>query len=334
MLSVVGCVSAPHLSDVKANSLDTLPGPVRARVTELTAYAQPRTVRIRPSIFKVGTGCMVTADGWILTAEHVIRGEPKVQVVLPNGVEVTADVWALSLGNDFALIKAPVTKHPHFKVASEWPDLGDRVVAFGAPGANGKIEVSAGVCIYPKVRIPGDIGTYYFNAVFHSAPIFPGDSGGPLINLAGRLVGVHGGFASENASVAPATGEILRYVDHKSGRMDPGKTFVKLVPPVIWPAERPRDFAESTWWTVRSVADTLVAVYAPGRKSYVRSVLSDVRKRYLDLRERDERTDDDLVRAMLAEVFSILEEEQKTGGSHTALGTIGPMAAGGEEPRE
>jgi S1-C subfamily serine protease len=173
--------------------------------------------------------------------------------------------------------------------------------------------VSAGVCIYPSVCIPGEVGTYYFNAIFHSAPIFPGDSGGPLVDLEGRLVAIHGGFVNDSASVAPSIEAIMPFLHARNGELDPGHTVRgSRALPVRWPASSPGSFEESTRWTIDSVADTLVEVYAPGERTYVLATLKRIRVRYLSLRAKDPRSDADLVRAMLGEIFEALTAHQQS----------------------
>lgn len=317
VLQGAGCRSLEQETRRKQASVQRMPETYRKRLPKLIPFAIRRAVKIKPAMFKVGSGCVISPDGWIATAAHVVRGVSDVDVILSNGVSLPGRVMAISDGNDFALVKVSARRLPFFRFGRR-PKLGQHLLAIGVAYRNGPQDdagaVSAGRCIYPRVNIPGEVGTYYHDSVFHSAPIFPGDSGGPLIDLDGRLVGVHGGFSADNASVAPSIEAIWKRIRSKKGRFDPAGALRGKPTPVHWAAIRPRSFAESTQWTTRSVIDTLVAVYAPGRRAFVQSVLDDMRVRYLDLRKSDRRTDDELVRAMLADVFRVLDRERKKPG--------------------
>ncbi|HVY62574.1 MAG TPA: S1C family serine protease, partial [Planctomycetota bacterium] len=207
-LATAGCQSL-HERSAKEKSFEALSAADRAAVDRAVKAGVERCVTIRPAFMTIGSGCIVTADGWILTAEHVVRGRRTVDVELPSGASLEGRVIATSAGNDFALVKVDGHDLPYFQLGPR-PRLGDRVVAVGTATKWVTPNASTGVVIYPQVRIPGEEGTYYYDAIFHSAPIFPGDSGGPLVDLSGDLVGIHGGFASESASVAPACAEIMR----------------------------------------------------------------------------------------------------------------------------
>jgi hypothetical protein len=138
--------------------------------------------------------------------------------------------------------------------------------------------------------------------------------------MRGALVGVHGGFASENASVAPAVAEIVKRLPN--GGHLAGTTYADNPDPnafpIPWPAHKPRSFAESADWTLGSVEETLVAVYAPGDRAGVREVLARIRARYVEARATDRRRDDELVRAMLGEIFKELEARQKARAAAVA----------------
>lgn len=325
--TVSGCSSIEE-KNVKVTSLANLEGFERVATERVIDQACAKCVTIRPTPATIGSGAIISEDGWILTAEHVIRGQKQVEVVLAAGGSYQGRVIAKSQGNDYALVKINAKGLPFFKLGKR-PGLGERVIAIGTPTKWVSPNASTGVVIYPKVRIPGEDGAYYFEAIFHSSPIFPGDSGGPLVDLRGQLVGVHGGFASENASVAPAVAEISKRLPN--GGQLAGTAFVSEdeTYPIPWPAQKPRDFAESAEWTARSVEDTLAVVYA-GDKAGVHDVLERTKTRYVGMRASDKRRDDELVRAMLGDVFKELESRQK-GRSQQAAMAPGMQAA--QKPR-
>jgi S1-C subfamily serine protease len=307
----------------KEATLSELTDAERRAFDRIVARGAERCVTIRPAATVVGTGCAITPDGWILTAEHVVRGRRAVEVELHDGRTLTARIVATSTGNDFALLKVEARDLPSLSFGPR-PALGDRVIAIGNSAKRGAPSASTGVVIYPRVRIPGESGTYYYDAIFHSAPIFPGDSGGPLLDMRGDLVGIHGGFAGGTASVASVAAEAAALLPGAPERplaaaavaADPQLSrALEGGAPVRWPARAPRDFAESSEWTIRSVEETLVAVYAPGDGDGVRRVLEETRRRFVAMRSRDARRDDELVRAMLAEVFRRMEERARVAGA-------------------
>lgn len=315
-----GCQSFRERA-AKTESLESLvekDPPVAAVVEAVIKTGLERCVTVRPAFMTIGTGALVSSEGWILTAEHVVRGRPSVKIDLADGRSFDARVVATSAGNDFALLKIEASGLKYYKIGNR-PGLGDRVVAIGTPAKWVNPNASTGLVIYPQVRIPGEHGTYYYDAIFHSAPIFPGDSGGPLLDLKGDLIGIHGGFASSSASVAPACIEIMRVLPgagRKRLSMDDFQTAAVELP-VVWPARMPRNFAESSEWTIRSVDETLVEVYRetiPDRE-VVHDILAKTRREFLARRANDRRSDDDLVRAMLSEVFNKLQAASKRGPS-------------------
>lgn len=333
-LAAAGC-AAVREKNVKSASLEDLArvSPAdRATADRVIADAIARCVTVRPSASTIGSGAIIAPDGWILTAEHVIRRQKAVDVILADGTTHRATVIAESLGNDYALLKIDAKGLPAFKLASRRPALGERVIAVGTPVKWVAPNASTGVVIYPKVRIPGEDGAYYYEALFHSAPIYPGDSGGPLVDMRGELIGIHGGFASENASVAPAWVEIAKRLPNR-GQLA-GFDLASLEDEATWPIEwegvKPRDFAESAEWTVRSVEETLVAVYAPHDAAGIHDLLERTRSRYVSERAKDPRRDDELVRAMLADIFKEIEARYR---KPTVAVATAPQAQPSRRPR-
>jgi len=333
-LGAAGCRST-HEARIKADSFESIGLEERVQIDRAIASAARRTVVIRPSYDVVGTGCVVAPDGYVLTAEHVVRGHETVDVELADGRSCEGRVVAWSPRNDFAIVRVEERGLAHFALGQR-PGLGQRVLAIGY-GPPGEPTVSTGFVLYPRVRIPGEGSTYYFDSIWHMAPIFPGDSGGPLVDLDGRLVGINGGFASESASIAIAVEEMLRTLSAAGDGAERPTSFLGLAqepglrrahgqgPPVRLPARAPRDFAESTEWTVRSVEETLVDVYGHGEPSTrriapeeVRRIISETRARFVAARRSDGRSDAALLRAMLAEMFSRIDEKKPAQGGGDA----------------
>jgi serine protease Do len=135
-----------------------------------------------------GSGFFISADGYIVTNNHVVDGATKVQVVMDDGQTLTAKVVGTDKQTDLALIKVDSDKKfPFVTLSKERPEIGQWVVAMGNPFGLGG-TVTAGI-ISAEGR---DIGEGpYDNFLQIDAPINRGNSGGPTFNLKGEVVGVN-----------------------------------------------------------------------------------------------------------------------------------------------
>jgi len=139
-----------------------------------------------------GTGVVLTADGEILTNAHVVDGASEVRVRFAGETEPrTAEVIASEIGNDLALLKIDATGLKPVTFAQ--PDtvrVGDTVVAIGyALALDGGPTVTSGIISALKRTIVTDSGA--LNGLIQTdAPISSGNSGGPLVNLRGEVVGI------------------------------------------------------------------------------------------------------------------------------------------------
>jgi putative serine protease PepD len=153
----------------------------------------------------VGTGIIVTSDGEILTNNHVVEGSTSVRVRL-NGTTapIMAKVLATDAGNDLALIKLVSAAG---LTAATFADpesiaVGDPVVAVGyALALDGGPSVTAGIISALNRTLTDDNGA--LNGLIQTdAAISSGNSGGPLINLNGQVVGINTAVANGNSSTA------------------------------------------------------------------------------------------------------------------------------------
>jgi serine protease Do len=146
---------------------------------------KPRTEK-RTSL---GSGVITSADGYILTNNHVIEDADEIHVRFSNHKEYVATIIGRDKMTDIALIKiAPEGKLPFVKLGnSDALRVGDWVVAIGNPFGFEQ-TVTAGI-VSGKGRTLG--GGAYDNFIQTDASINPGNSGGPLFNLAGEMVGIN-----------------------------------------------------------------------------------------------------------------------------------------------
>jgi serine protease Do len=136
----------------------------------------------------LGSGVIVSADGYILTNNHVVGNADEIHVTLQDKREFTAKVIGKDAKTDLGLIKIEA-KEP-LPVArlgdSNSADVGDWVIAIGNP-FNVGMTVTAGI-VSAKGRI---LGGDYDDFIQTDASINPGNSGGPLINTRGEVIGIN-----------------------------------------------------------------------------------------------------------------------------------------------
>jgi len=144
-----------------------------------------------PSIQRgVGSGVIVSADGTILTNNHVIDGADKVQVEMNDKRSFEAKVVGTDKPSDLALLKIDAKDLPFLSMGdSDKVRVGDVVLAIGNPLGMGQ-TVTSGI-ISAKGRRTGLSDGSFEDFLQTDAPINQGNSGGPLINVSGELVGIN-----------------------------------------------------------------------------------------------------------------------------------------------
>ncbi|MFH1745953.1 MAG: trypsin-like peptidase domain-containing protein [Planctomycetota bacterium] len=144
-----------------------------------------------------GSGTVIRSDGSILTNEHVVQSASDIEVILHDGRVLPGHVVATDARNDLAILRIGASGLPAAQYC-DWSGVarGQWNVAIGNPfglGNDGKLSVSVGVISNLGRRLPG-LGQVddrlYADMIQTTAPIHPGNSGGPLFNIRGELVGV------------------------------------------------------------------------------------------------------------------------------------------------
>ncbi len=137
----------------------------------------------------LGSGVIVTKNGYILTNNHVVDGAKKVMVTLPDGREFTAKVVGRDPKTDIAVVKIDADNLPVVPMAdSHNVEVGDVVLAIGNPFGVGE-TVTEGI-VSAKHR--SDMGIEdYEDFIQTDAAINPGNSGGALVDIDGRLIGIN-----------------------------------------------------------------------------------------------------------------------------------------------
>ncbi|RVU17729.1 Do family serine endopeptidase [Methylobacterium oryzihabitans] len=140
-----------------------------------------------------GSGFFISADGYVVTNNHVVANAKSVQVTLDDGRTLDAKVVGTDPKTDLALLKVTEGGNfPFVKLARGAPQVGDWVVAIGNPFGLGG-TVTAGI-VSARGR---DIGAGPYDDFLQiDAPINKGNSGGPTFNVSGEVVGVNTAIAS------------------------------------------------------------------------------------------------------------------------------------------
>jgi serine protease Do len=154
-------------------------------------YREPRTAQ--------GSGFIISDDGYILTNNHMVDEAEKVEVELTDGRKFTAKIIGTDPDTDVAVIKIDAKNLPSLKLAdSDTLEVGEWVLAIGNPLGLSH-TVTAGI-VSAKGRSGFNLATLE-NFIQTDAAINFGNSGGPLINLDGKVVGI-------NTAIAGSTGNI------------------------------------------------------------------------------------------------------------------------------
>ena len=160
---------------------------LESKVETVSSKVMPATVALLSDrTGSSGSGVITTEDGLILTAAHVVQGAEQLLVVFPDGKQVQGKVLGANYSNDIAMVKIiDAGKWPHVEMGKSRPlKAGDWVVALGH---------SAGfdAARPPPIRFGRVISDGPGNFLTTDCTLIGGDSGGPLFDLDGKIVGIH-----------------------------------------------------------------------------------------------------------------------------------------------
>jgi serine protease Do len=178
----------------------------------------------------VGSGFILTADGFIMTNAHVVDGADEVVVTLTDKREFKAKIIGADKRSDIAVVKIEANGLPAVKVGDVGRlKVGEWVMAIGSPFGL-ENTVTAGI-VSAKQRDTGD----YLPFIQTDVAINPGNSGGPLINMRGEVVGVNSQIYSRSGgsmgiSFAIPMDEAFRVGEQlrMSGRVSRGRIGVQI----------------------------------------------------------------------------------------------------------
>ncbi|WP_295760919.1 DegQ family serine endoprotease [Undibacterium sp.] len=188
----------------------------------------------------VGSGFIISQDGYVLTNTHVVDGASEVYVKLTDKREFKAKVIGADKRTDVAVLKIEGGKLPRLNIGdSEKIKAGEWVIAIGSPFDLDN-TVTAGI-VSAKARDTGD----YLPLIQTDVAVNPGNSGGPLINMRGEVIGINSQIYSRSGgymgiSFAIPIDEAMRVVEQlkSSGKVTRGRIGVQI-------GEVSKDVAES-----------------------------------------------------------------------------------------
>jgi len=143
----------------------------------------------------LGSGIVISSDGYILTNNHVVENASKIHVTFVGEKEYVAEVIGTDPPTDVALIKIPAENLPFIQIGeSDRLRVGDQVMAIGNPFGVGQ-TVTLGIVS----ALGRNIGLMdYSDLIQTDASINPGNSGGALVNMQGELVGMNAAMMSRS----------------------------------------------------------------------------------------------------------------------------------------
>lgn len=244
-LCVFGLCGTLSLASLSAKDREITSG-MRAQIEQAIARVKPALVRIRVVSTEysegreikaqaVGSGAIITRDGYLITNHHVAGHATRMFCTLYDREEIEADLIGTDPLTDISILKLKPGKPREFTPA-EFGDssglrVGDYVLAMGSPMALSQ-SVTLGIISNTEMVMPRFWGGSQFRLdgedvgglvrwIGHDAAIYGGNSGGPLVNLSGQIVGINeisyglggaipGNLARKVADALIAKGKVIR----------------------------------------------------------------------------------------------------------------------------
>ena len=165
-------------------------------LSDMFDFGVTRRVRV------LGSGVVVHEDGYIITNAHVIGDSKKIKVVFSNGKEFLAEIISADENKDLAVIKIKTEDKLPFIHLDRSNDLmiGETVIAIGNPYGYAN-TVTSGVISAVGRDIEVSEGYWLRGLIQTDAPINPGSSGGPLLNINGGLIGINTAIRPEAQNI-------------------------------------------------------------------------------------------------------------------------------------
>jgi S1-C subfamily serine protease len=186
----------------------------KARQSVVTITSQIETTRRGPfggTTTGVGSGVIVTSDGYILTNAHVVEGATALTVELPDGTQYAGTVVATSTSDDLALVRIEASGLPAATLAAAGSaEVGETAIAIGSPLGEYTDTVTKGIVsaigrdIEVQDSLTGQV-VELTDLIQTDAAINQGNSGGPLLDADGAVIGINTAMATSAEGLGFAT---------------------------------------------------------------------------------------------------------------------------------
>jgi S1-C subfamily serine protease len=177
-----------ELLDAYSRAIIKVVGEVGPAVVGITIGVKARQAAEQAG---AGSGVIIAPDGYILTNDHVVANAQRLQATLEDGRTLAAEVIGADPATDLAVIRMNASGLPFASLGdSAALRVGQLIIAIGNPFGF-QSTVSTGVVSALGRALRSRSGRLIENIIQHSAPLNPGNSGGPLVDTRGRVVGVN-----------------------------------------------------------------------------------------------------------------------------------------------
>lgn len=199
-------------AEIVASAPPSTPSQLTISSTDITTVITDVVEKVEPAVVKVvgeipgqlgffgmtssqtvsGSGFIISVDGYIITNNHVVESAEQLYVILSDGSELPANLVSTDIYADLAVLKVS-GQMPGVAVLGDSENLkpGESVIAIGSPLGDFRNSVTVGVISATGRMIDTGQGYEMENLIQTDAAINSGNSGGPLVNLAGEVVGIN-----------------------------------------------------------------------------------------------------------------------------------------------
>jgi putative serine protease PepD len=204
--------SGNGLQTISSGGNNNAPVVDRSSLASIAAAVQPDVVVIQTNDGE-GSGVVISADGNIVTNNHVVDGSSTVKVTFNSGKVVQGNVVGTDPKTDLAVVKVGGVSDLSFAAwgNSDGVHVGDTVLAIGSPlGLQGSVTAGIISALHRTISVGGDQSQSRFStptaqttigdAIQTDAPINPGNSGGALVDTNGKVIGINSAIATQGSS--------------------------------------------------------------------------------------------------------------------------------------